>query len=77
VRTTEFTLTAQKRTQLYESGKKAAQEFLRTWNDAAYIRRARVPTSPKYKRARREYRERIAQRSARMIGSRAYREQPR
>lgn len=74
VRTTEFTLTAAKRTRLYESGKAAAREFVRTWDDDAYIRRARVPTSPKYKKARREYRQRIVQRSARMIGSRAYRQ---
>jgi NTE family protein len=73
VRTTEFSLTAEKRTRLYESGRAAARAFLRTWDEDAYIRRARAPQSPKNKKERREYRERIARRSARMIGSRAYR----
>src|SRR5262245_40254378 len=72
VRTTEFSLAAQKRTRLYESGKAAAQAFLQGWDEQDYIRRARVPTSTKFKKDRREYRERIANRSARMIGSRAY-----
>jgi NTE family protein len=72
VRTTEFDLTAEKRTRLYQSGQAAAREFLRTWKPDDYARH-RVPKSPKYKKERREYRARIAARSARMIGSRAYR----
>jgi NTE family protein len=73
VRTTEFTLTAEKRTRLYQSGRAAAEEFLRTWDEAEYNRRMRVPTSAKFVEERREYRERVSGRSERMIGSRAYR----
>jgi len=72
VRITEFSITPEKRTRLYESGRAAAREFLRTWNEDAYIRRARVPASPKHRKERRQYRERIARQTARMIGSRAY-----
>jgi NTE family protein len=72
VRSTEFELGAEKRTRLYESGRAAAREFLRTWKPEDYAKH-RVPKSPVYKKERREYRARIEERSARMIGSRAYR----
>jgi NTE family protein len=72
VSTTEFTLAPEKRDRLYESGRQAATEFLATWDEEKYIRRARVPVSSKYKSERRKYRARIQEQSARMIGSRAY-----
>ena len=72
VRITEFSIAPEKRIRLYESGRAAARQFLRTWNEDAYLRRARVPVSPKHRRERRQYRERIARQTARMIGSRAY-----
>jgi NTE family protein len=73
VRTTEFNLTPLRRAKLYQSGCKAAEEFLRHWDEDAYVRRARKPVSTKYKAERRKYRARIGERSSRMIGSRAYR----
>lgn len=73
VRTTEFELRPEKRDRLYESGRKAAAEFLEDWDEDEYIRFARVPRSSKYKTRRREYEERVRARSARMIGSRVYR----
>jgi NTE family protein len=74
VRTTEFSLTPQKRARLYQSGCKAAEAFLKCWDEQAYVKRARRPVSTRYKAERRQYRERIALRSSRMIGSRAYRQ---
>jgi NTE family protein len=72
VRTTEFSLSAERRERLYQSGREAAKAFLDKWDAEVYIRRARVPRSAKYKKERKEYRARIQGRSTRMIGSRAY-----
>src|SRR5262249_27905224 len=76
VRITEFSITPERRNRLYESGRSAAREFLRTGNEDASLRRARAPASPEERKERRQYRERIARRTARMIGSRAYSNPP-
>ncbi len=41
VKTTEFDITPDKTAALYQSGRKAAEEFLATWNFAEYIRKYR------------------------------------
>ncbi len=74
VRTTEFGLSDEKRARLYESGRTAAREFLRTWDHDVYVRKARQPHSARQRAERAEYQGRIVHQSLRMIGSRAYSE---
>lgn len=73
VRTTEFGITAEKVARLYESGRRAAQEFLAGWDHDEYVRKARAPKTAKGRAARGRYRARVARASREMIGSRAYR----
>jgi NTE family protein len=72
VRTTEFGLSAKKRARLYQSGRDAAREFLKTWDHERYVARARAPRSPRVRKERARYRERIREQSREMIGSSAY-----
>ena len=43
VKTTEFGITAEKTEALYQSGRKAAEEFLATWNFDEYVKKYRQP----------------------------------
>ncbi len=42
VKTTEFDITPEKTEALYQSGRKAAEDFLSTWNFAEYVRKYRT-----------------------------------
>lgn len=44
VKTTEFGITADKTEALYQSGRKAAEEFLANWNFEEYVKKYRQPT---------------------------------
>jgi len=48
VQATDFNLSGQQRDALFQSGRQAAQEFLKTWDFQAYIRQYRMQRNPDY-----------------------------
>ena len=71
VQTTEFDLSSDKRERLYASGQRAAKRFLEQWDHQAYLDAANVAAKADPPRAAR-WRARVAERSARTVGSLAH-----
>lgn len=73
VGTTEFQLEASRRDALHESGRAAALAFHQQWDHQHYLREARLPEQPQQLAKVERWRERVAARSAAVVGSQAYR----